>query len=247
MTSVGAESFGISWRFGNLCGAKQHVEAYFQILKSWNIYTSLFDLNQISYFVIIELLCFFMCLTEKMNFLNNHIYTWHLVPIAVFDVLFALDLHKGLSLFLWSSSFIPQNALPVMVGTKRIDLLASLFWLSFTPPSPVEMFIHFCNRKLKWFTTLKPWQFRFFLWFPILWNVHPIFFKKNDISGIFKKLRKIHEWFMNVTQFKKQNPSRYTPGISFSLQPTDLGLGGPAHSASSGGATSWTRNGGPTV
>lgn len=131
MTSVGAESFGISWWFGNLCGAKQHVEAYFQILKSWNIYTSLFDLNQISYFVIIELLCFFMCLTEKMNFLNNHIYTWHLVPIAVFDVLFALDLHKGLSLFLWSSSFIPQNALPVMVGPNvSIYSLPCFGWVS---------------------------------------------------------------------------------------------------------------------
>lgn len=49
----------------------------------------------------------------------------------------------------------------------------------------------------------------------------------------------IHE----LHAIKKQNPSRYTPGISFSLQSTKMGTRG-AHSASSGGATSWKEMGG---
>lgn len=104
----------------------------------------------------------------------------HLTPSAYCSLWCSVcvRLAQGLVSVSMIIKFHPTKRIACHGGTKRIDLLASLFWLSFTPPSPVEMFIHFPNRKLKWFTTLKPWQFRFFLWFPILWNVHPIFKKK---------------------------------------------------------------------
>lgn len=108
----------------------------------------------------------------------------HLTPSAYCSLWCSvcLRLAQGLVSVSMIIKFHPTKRIACHGGTKRIDLLASLFWLSFTPPSPVEMFIHFCNRKLKWFTTLKPWQFNF------LMVPHPL-----ECSSDFLK-KKRHKW-----------------------------------------------------
>ncbi len=81
-------------------------------------------------------------------------------------------MHKGFSLFLWSSSFIPQNTLPVMGPNIYIYLLPCFGWVSTHLETSGKWTVHFCNRKLKCFTTLKLWKSAW--WFPILWKFHPI-------------------------------------------------------------------------
>ena len=183
VTSVGAESlwhllaiWKPMWCEATCWGILPDLEILKYLYKFvWFESDFLFRHNWIALFLHVSL-------TEKMNFLNNHIYTWHLVPIAVFDVLFALDLHKGLSLFLWSSSFIPQNALPVMVGPNAsIYSLPCFGWVS-PHLHQWKCSSIFCNRKLKWFTTLKPWQFNF------LMVPHPL-----ECSSDFLK-KKRHKW-----------------------------------------------------
>ena len=249
MTSVGAESFGISWRFGNLLWLyvvfrrTKHVEANLQILK----YLCFFEFNPefiyiyiyiiyiyillyiyiiiyillciyyyIYYYIYISIALFFSCvllrrwISLKITYKHTS-YSIHLTPSAYCSLWCSVCvMHKGFSLFLWSSSFIPQNTLPVMGPTIYIYLLPCFGWVSTHLETSGKWNVHFCNRKLKCFTTLKLWKSDRFLMVP-----HPLEVSSDLANKWNLKPRFIHySWFHDI----KKN-TRYFISLSdiFSL------------------------------